>query len=344
MKNSALIPILGAAGVGLVAIAAAASGNKSSAAAPKPAADTARSYTPEEAAKYLRLYVTKATGVDWGTSAAPNPIIRDAQRDMGQIKADGVYGPETQKRGSALTMSSWPARPAAKPAAAKPAAAKPASATIPSHVVNVTSSATAKPAAAAKPATAAAAKPSAPTPNKPPGASTTAPAAVVPTERSPKQAAQALQAYVTPIVRAGRGDAELGSKAKPNNTIAAAQRDMRNVASDGIYGPKTQARGKELLGVEFPSRSGSKIASANVLNRPPATPAITQANEQARAAEGLLAYLANPGADQGVKGKPSAYVRAAQSAMGALTADGIYGPATRARGAQLTGKTFPPRK
>ncbi|HET8938987.1 MAG TPA: hypothetical protein VFN67_36335 [Polyangiales bacterium] len=342
MKTSALIPIIGVAGAALVGVAAVAA-SKSKAATPKqPAADGgARTYTPKEAAQYLYLYVTKP-GVEWGSSASPNPIIEGAQRDMQQIKVDGIYGPETQKRGAALTMQPWPARPAATAAKPKPKAApKPASNTIPSHTVTVTPAASSS--ASSTPAAKPAAKPAAPSPTQPPGATVDLPAQVVPEGRSPKQAAQALQAYVTPLIRSGRA-AELGSKAKPNELIASLQRDMRGIASDGIYGPKTQARGKELLGVEFPARASSKLPAANVLNQPPPSPPSTETSEAARAAEGLLAYLSQPGADQGSKGKPSGYVKAAQAAMGALTADGIYGPATRARGAQLTGQTFPPRK
>jgi hypothetical protein len=358
MKNSAAVSavVVGAAGLTIAGIAAIAAATKGKAAQqqppqPKPAPQPeqrdpfqpppgqgAVKYSPETAAAMLKLYLTKSDGkVDWGSKQSPNPVILGAQRDMGGITADGIYGPKTQARGAALTLSSWPARPAA-PAAAKPKAAAKPSGTIPSNPVTVTSSTSAKPAASttAKPKP----KPStAPTPNKPPGAvSVDLPAQVVNTERSPKQAAQALHTYVTGVVRSGRGATDLGSKQKPNDFIAAAQRDMRNVSSDGIYGPKTQARGKELLGQEFPNRYGTSTKI-----KPPVPP-LTAANEQQRAAEGLLSYLSQPGADQGVKGKPSAYVKAAQAAMGGLTADGIYGPNTRARGAALTGKTFPPRK
>ncbi|HEX6290295.1 MAG TPA: hypothetical protein VFZ66_13970 [Herpetosiphonaceae bacterium] len=350
MKNSAALPavVLGAAGLtiaGIAAIAAAkrAPGQQQPGQKPNPqqppAANGGSKYSPETAAAMLKLYLTRSTIApeDWGSKQSPNPIIADAQRDMGGVAVDGIYGPKTQARGAALTMSSWPARPAPK------AAAKPSS-TIPSNPVKVTSSTTTAssskpttpPKTAAKPKTPSA---SAPTPNAPPGGATVdLSAQVVTTERSPKQAAQALHAYVTGVIRSGRGATELGSKAARNNTVAVAQRDMRGLEVDGIYGPKTQARGKELLGIEFPSRYGTSTKI-----KPPVPP-LTAANEQQRAAEGLLAYLSKPGADQGAKGRPAAYVKAAQAAMGGLTADGIYGPNTRARGAALTGKPFPPRK
>lgn len=66
------------------------------------------------------------------------------------------------------------------------------------------------------------------------------------------------------------------------------------------------------------------------------------------AATDLLAYVnqavkAKKTATLGSKGKPNTFVEAAQRDMGGLTADGIYGPDTRARGKALTGKSFPPR-
>lgn len=66
-----------------------------------------------------------------------------------------------------------------------------------------------------------------------------------------------------------------------------------------------------------------------------------------QAASDLLAHAtqllnAKRGAELGVKGAPSAFVKAAQIDMG-VQADGIYGPATRTKGKQLTGKNFPAR-
>lgn len=62
------------------------------------------------------------------------------------------------------------------------------------------------------------------------------------------------------------------------------------------------------------------------------------------AARELAAYVAKnrgKGAMLGVKGKPSPTVKALQLQMG-VTADGIYGPATRQRGTEL-GVGMPPR-
>lgn len=374
MKSTALLSVVvGAAGVGVLGFALAAS---SKAAQPK-AQPTQPLLAPQEAARLLLLYLAQP-GINWGSTAAPNSTIQGAQRDMGGIVADGIYGPKTKARGESLTNKQWPSRPTTPQptAAAKPAAAKPpaTTATIPSNTVKVVdkmvqelrgadkpsaastmveelrgANAFRTPAPKAPTSTPAAARP---TPNPPPGGSSTnvvtLPAQVVdPSQRTATQAARDLYNYVVPLIKAGRG-AELGSKDKPNNTVAAAQRDMRGIVSDGIYGPKTQARGKELLGSAqtFPSRygTGTKLPAANVLNQPPPTPAVTQTSEQARAAESLFSYVSKPGADFGARGKPSQFVKASQSAMGGVVADGIYGPATRARGAQLTGKTFPPRK
>jgi hypothetical protein len=53
-------------------------------------------------------------------------------------------------------------------------------------------------------------------------------------------------------------------------------------------------------------------------------------------------YVSAPHSDLGSKKKPNANVREAQRDMKQLTADGIYGPKTRARVHTLTGKN-PPR-
>jgi hypothetical protein len=360
MARTSIVPIiLGGAGLAAVAaaLAAASSGTKNS----EPNSKSTGRYTPEQAANALLLYLEHpASGDFWGSKDSPNKIIAAAQLDMLTLVSDGIYGPATKARGEALTGKPWPARAAA--AAKKPAAS------IPSNKVQITESADRAltgdgqwKTSAVQPETAdqmvqaltstrssAVMTPKAPrssavmtstaprssavmTPTPPPGATT------LPAERSPKDAAQALYTYATQLKREGRAD-ELGTKEQPSNFVAAAQRDMRKLQSDGIYGPKTQARGKELLAIEFPNRygTGSKVAAP--------VPPLTAANQQQRAAQGLLAYLQGQGADQGSKGSPSPMVRAAQQQMGALTADGIYGPATRARGAQLINTPFPPRK
>jgi len=205
----------------------------------------------------------------------------------------------------------------------------------------------------------------------PPGAikagTTSTPA---PAGRSARQAATDLYAYVVPLIKAGNG-AALGTKAEPNDIVRVAQRDMK-ITADGSYGDKTRARGKELLGREFPARapkgrvpapaprsssssSSSPAAAPKVLRiepqpaaklaaaAPPPPPEVP-VNEHSpkEAAAALLQYVQSSG-NLGTKAKPSDIVKAAQHDMGKLTADGVYGPKTRERGKQLLGKPFPAR-
>jgi hypothetical protein len=72
-------------------------------------------------------------------------------------------------------------------------------------------------------------------------------------KRAPKQAALDLLAYVTPILAQKRGS-ELGIKNKPNAVVKAAQLDMGDNPVDGIYGPRTREKGKQLTGKNFPAR------------------------------------------------------------------------------------------
>lgn len=217
----------------------------------KPKPSSSASNSAQLAAASLYTLVTTPP-VNWGTRAAPNAAITSAQRAMGGgIQADGVYGPKTAARGAALLNRAFPARPAAQPAAA----AAPASAPRP---------AASTPRPAAPPA--ASNEPRSSSPDAPQPA--TAAAKSAEETRTPKQAAQQLYTYVVPLVKAGNL-AELGSKTKPNNFVANCQRDMRLIESDGIYGPKTAARGKELLGREFPARSPVKKRVSTSATLPP---------------------------------------------------------------------------
>lgn len=192
--------------------------------------------------------------------------------------------------------------------------------------------------------------------------------------RTPPQAARELLSYVSPLARGGN-TAELGTKDKPNETIRGLQTEMRGLKADGVYGPKTQARGKELLGVEFPARAGGKkivpkqapppsaakpsaaAAAAPAPSLPPAIAELKPApapppidvpvaeHSPKEAAEALWLYLQQPNANKGHKGAPSEIVRDAQKDMGGgLKPDGIYGPKTATRAKQLTGKAFPQAK
>jgi hypothetical protein len=302
--------------------------------------------------------------IDWGSRALPNEGIRNAQRDMGGVAADGVYGPKTQKRGEALLAQSFPERPAgAGTLRGKAAAALPSSSSsaIPSHAVQVLESGAPAdalhavprmPASSAAPRGAAArvnAPEDGPHPLSPPGGTDAAPLPsppFAPPARSPREAARALLNYVQPLVRAGRL-AELGSKEAPNDTIANAQRDMRGIASDGVYGPRTAARGKELLGVAFPSRSGVKRRVSPAAPPPPpapdslATMSLQRAPQEA-AAE-LYELVTHPPIQWGTRAQPNEQIRRLQLELQRLTADGVYGPKTQARAAALLRQAFPAR-
>lgn len=121
---------------------------------------------------------------------------------------------------------------------------------------------------------------------------------------------------------------DYGSKAKPNLAAKNFQSKMGGLVADGIVGPKTNTRAKQ-LGVTLPAPR--KIAS---------TPANTTANKDA--ATGLKAYLTKTNSF-GSKAKPDATVKSYQTKMGGLVNDGIVGPKTRAR-AQALGAVLPQPK
>ena len=83
------------------------------------------------------------------------------------------------------------------------------------------------------------------------------PAAVAPApsaKRSAQQAAKDLLALATQLLKARRGP-ELGVKGSPSGAVKAAQIDMGVTPADGIYGPETRAKGKQLIGTTFPART-----------------------------------------------------------------------------------------
>lgn len=176
---------------------------------------------------------------------------------------------------------------------------------------------------------------------------------------SPRDAAQRLYDYARGLLRADRGG-ELGTKGRPSETVRHYQKAMGKIRADGQYGPKTRARGKELLGRTFPVRKRA-TAPAEVVPAPPkpaeptAEPAsvTTAPAEMVRtpkeAAQDLFDYAkqapkkAGRGEWFGTKTKPNPIVAAAQRNMGGLKDDGIYGPKTRRRGRALLGRPFPTR-
>lgn len=73
---------------------------------------TASSSPERAAAAELFNYVTKTetNPRKWGTRAAPNRAIKLLQGQMGEIVADGIYGPATRGRGKQLLGKTFPAR------------------------------------------------------------------------------------------------------------------------------------------------------------------------------------------------------------------------------------------
>jgi hypothetical protein len=65
--------------------------------------------SPVQAAKELLTYVKKA-GVKLGSKGSPNKFVALAQADMGMLKPDGIYGPQTRQRGIDLLGVQFPAR------------------------------------------------------------------------------------------------------------------------------------------------------------------------------------------------------------------------------------------
>ncbi len=221
--------------------------------------------------------------------------------------------------------------------------------------------------------------PTPPEPDKPKAKTLEALGTEQPTKRD---WAERLYAYVLREIREGRS-ANLGHKDHPNSNVLAAQKGMGGkLKLDGIYGDKTRARGKELLGKPFPARETARQAAkkkpapvtttpapvhTSVVSSPPiptgprpgtpakpkpkAKPAPVPARRSAvQAAEELLVHAREligkgQGARLGTKGAPSAVVTAAQRDMGFTgdDVDGIYGGDVRRRGKELTGKTFPAR-
>ena len=84
---------------------------------PKPKAKPrapATKRSPQAAAEALLEYVTAAIAAGraatLGNKSSPNAIVRDAQADMGELVADGIYGPASRARGKALLGKPFPAR------------------------------------------------------------------------------------------------------------------------------------------------------------------------------------------------------------------------------------------
>lgn len=98
------------------------------------------------------------------------------------------------------------------------------------------------------------AKPPVPKPPAAKPAPKSAPAEVIPRPgRTPQAAAQELYELATSLLKAGKGSM-LGTGAAPSTRVLELQQGMGSIAADGIYGPGTRARGKQLIGKNFPVR------------------------------------------------------------------------------------------
>lgn len=120
--------------------------------------------------------------------------------------------------------------------------------------------------------------------------------------RSPAEAAEDLQEYVT------QPGADLGKKGKPNAFIQAVQRDMGGLTVDGIFGPLTKSRAMELLGYDEPppvdtqaalTAPAAPVSSPTVANSPPPAPPPppTPAPQPAYVPEPSPEYTVPPPAD-----------------------------------------------
>jgi hypothetical protein len=307
--------------------------------------------TPVAAARALAAYFAK--GGSRGSKGKPDPVVKQAQADMGTLTADGIYGAKTRARAHALGVE-LPAI-ASKPKAAASLVLAPvdkagrasvdAAKDLAAHIASGGSKGTkGKPNATVRAAQAdmggltadgiygaktraraaalgvtivepptkpgtppapSAAPMAAPAPPPKPRVTSAAPPPA-PTPASsrgytPEQAARSLGEYL----------AQGGSR--KSAYVKDRQADMGGLKPDGVYGPSTRARAAA-LGVVLP-RTPKEAASE------------------------LGTYLRG-GGSKGSKGAPSAAVKQAQTDMGGLAADGLYGPATRARGKAL-GVTLP---
>ena len=197
--------------------------------------------------QYVTREIREGRSANLGSKDRPNMVVLQAQQEMGGLKEDGIYGDKTRKRGKELTGKEWPVRRSGitiVPVEPKPAATaepKPQPAT--KEEIEAAAMALAqafgkkREPAKPKPAPKPAAKPK--------------PAPAV--KRTPVQAANDLYAYAKAVLAAKEGW-KLGTRDKPSETVRSAQADMGELTADGIYGPKTKARGKALTGKDFPTR------------------------------------------------------------------------------------------
>ena len=231
--------------------------------------------SPERAAFLLKNHLVTEHG-PVGDKKHPSKQVSLAQKAMGNLKPDGIYGPSTQARAAELGQQ-IPSRtellggPKKKPPAevlphkAKPAPETVKKADLPKVQAYQESMRKAQAAHRKKLA------PPAPTPSSAPAAHARArdkkgrpivtPGEALPPPKdtahtappgepkagSPERAALLLKRHLVDH------HGPVGDKHHPSKPIAAAQKGMHKLAADGVYGPNTQARAKQ-LGQDIPSR------------------------------------------------------------------------------------------
>lgn len=205
---------------------------------PKPAEPKRR--TAKAAAEQLYTLATAAIRngkpETLGTLAHPNAQIREMQKDMRGIEADGVYYKKTQARGKELLGKPFPTRP-------ESSLHEPSVRALPPPAEHVTVKPAAKPAARARPA-------AKPTPAKP--AAKPTPTAAQPADATtPAGVALALDKYIA--VQGGRA----------RSVIADAQW-MLELDTDGIPAKLTRGRVERLLArsVDWPADIEHMVSGA----------------------------------------------------------------------------------
>jgi hypothetical protein len=268
-------------------------------------------------------------------------VVRDAQQDMGELVADGIYGPATRTRGKALLGRTFPARPSEpKPAPSpKPKAPKPSPAPAPAPA----------PAPPLKAEPVVLQEPDRVRLER--GASYRATLALsgMQSLATNEQVAEVLQESVGPwrdlrVTGSGAARRATGTYAGSTREVARPN-EVTEIVRVAAPKPAPQPSAPQ---PSAPQPSSSPRPSTPKPSAPKPSPAPSQRAPKA-AAQSLYDYVsaaikAGRGATLGTKSSPNAVVRDAQQDMGELVADGIYGPATRTRGKALLGRTFPARQ
>jgi hypothetical protein len=261
------------------------------------------------------LRAGRAAGL--GDRTHKNATVRTLQAAMGGIVADGVYGPATRARGRELLGREFPARASKRPPV--PPAPGPGPVLPPS------------PAPAPKPA---------PVPAPAPGPSSRTASLVTGARYRATFALDSTQSLASnsQIADMMRARTDLG----PWSDVQVTGSGSARVAT-GLYVGATRSITLPQAVVKLEALASPKPAPVS----PKPAPVLARTPQQAArelydyATAAIAAHKAP--ALLGVKGFPSPVVAQAQRDMGALVADGIYGPAVRARGRELTSLSFPAR-